>query len=119
VTGQTAVGAALINGYYDFYNEDNDPTWIPYLGLGIGYSHVRNTVTFSVPYLFDEHFNFTRKVNKSTPIGQAIIGISYYYSDTTAFGLDYRYVTTRNIKQLGSKISTNTLNLNFNYWFND
>ncbi|CDZ78779.1 hypothetical protein BN59_03093 [Legionella massiliensis] len=117
VSGQTALGAGLVNGYYDFYNEDNDPTWVPYLGLGIGYSYIRNTVTTSVPYLFNSGYNFTVKTNKSTPIGQGIIGISYYYSDTLAFGMDYRYISTRNIKELGSRISSNTLNFNFNYWF--
>lgn len=119
LSGQSVVGAGLINGYYDFYDEENDPTWVPYLGLGIGYAYVRNSVTFSLPYLYINSFSLNVKGNESAPIGQAILGISYYASDDLSIGLDYRYITTRTISSINSRIQTNTLNLNFNYYFSD
>ncbi|ARG97130.1 outer membrane protein [Legionella micdadei] len=119
LSGQSVVGAGLINGYYDFYDEENDPTWVPYLGLGIGYAYVRNTITFTVPYLFKNLYSVTVKGNESAPIGQAILGISYFASDDLSIGLDYRYITTRTISSINSRIQTNTLNLNFNYYFSD
>jgi opacity protein-like surface antigen len=119
ISGQTGFGALFANAFYDFYDEDNDPTWVPYLGLGIGYSYVRNTTTITIPYFFQRSFNFSHKTSRSAPIGQGIIGISYYYSDTLSFGLDYRYISTNNISEFGSRVSTNTVNLNFNYWFGD
>jgi len=119
INGNSFLAGGLFNAFYDFYDEENDPTWVPYLGLGIGYGHVNNRTTFSVPYLFDAGLEFKVTHTQSAPIGQGIIGISYYYSDYLSFGLDYRYVTTNTIKELNSRISTNTLNFNFNYWFAD
>lgn len=127
INGQTGFGAGLFNAYYDFYNEENDPSWVPYLGLGVGYAYTRTSINFSVPYLFPTLPNYPNlssysvsyntKVNKSSPMGQGIVGISYYYSDDLALFMDYRYITTNRISQLGNRISTNTLNFGFNYSF--
>lgn len=133
LNGHTIVGAGLFNAYYDFYDEENDPTWVPYLGLGIGYSSVRNSLTLTVPNTIlnplvpvplvpvgtPNVFTVSATKSKSVPIGQIIVGIGYYYSDYLAFGLDYRYVTTQTIKELNTRAQSSTINLNFNYWFDD
>lgn len=115
--GQTNVGAGFINLYYDFYDEEYDPTWVPYLGVGVGYAYIRNSTTFTIPYLFTNAVSFTTKHSGNSAIGQGIIGISYYYSDYLSFGLDYRYEGSATIKKLGSRVQVNALNLNFNYAF--
>lgn len=117
--GQTVLGAGLINGYYDFYDEEMDPTWVPYVGLGIGYSYLRNTVSYTLPYLYKQVFSLTTKNNESSPVGQAILGISYYTSDDLSIGLDYRYITTKSLSDIHSRLQIHTINLNFNYFFSD
>lgn len=119
LSANTVFGAGFLNTYYDFYDEDDDPTWGPYLGLGIGYSYIQNHVNFDVPLLFAEPVSYVSKVNKKMPIGQLILGINYFASDNTAIGLDYRYITTQTIAALGNRVQTNTFNLIFNYWFDD
>ena len=134
-SGKSVMGAGLINAFYDFYDEEDDPTWIPYLGLGIGYSHISNTTKLTVgtptlppcinplaPNLCliqPAAFTLTLDSTRSAPVGQGIIGVSYYTSDNVAIGLDYRYLSTNTIKTLNSRISVNSINVNFNYWFND
>ncbi|WP_287007487.1 outer membrane beta-barrel protein, partial [Legionella sp.] len=119
LSGQTVLGAGLINGYYDFYDEEMDPTWVPYVGLGIGYSYLRNTISFTVPFLFTDAFSISFRNNESSPIGQAILGISYFTSDDLSIGLDYRYLTTKSLSGTNSRLQTHTINLNFNYYFSD
>lgn len=119
LSGQNNFGTAFANAYYDFYDEENDPTWVPYIGLGVGYSYIRDTFTLTVPFLFARRFSYTARGSKSTPMGQGIIGLSYYCSDNLAFGLDYRYLATRNIRRFHGRASTNTLNFSLNYWFAD
>ena len=158
IKADTTLGAGLFNAYYDFYDEENDPTWVPYIGLGIGYAHINNSVTFSAnethpafqPSLINPNiapftpldpfnpilnplnpinpinsrfnpvnFKFTTHRTSSAPIGQIILGLSYYSSDTLAFSLDFRYLATHNTNKLGSRVSLGTLNFSFNYWFHD
>ncbi|MBA2711905.1 MAG: hypothetical protein H0U57_15110 [Tatlockia sp.] len=131
--GHTILGAALLNGYYDFYDEDNDPTWVPYLGIGIGLASISSKADITsvnprnlCPNLFtpfacvpQSAFSLTLNSSHSSPVGQGIVGISYYTSDTFAVGLDFRHITTRSIKDLGGRYSINSFNLNLNYWFNE
>lgn len=120
ISGQTVLGAGLINGYYDFYDEEYDPTWVPYLGLGIGYASVRDSVTFSLPFLYTTNFSVNVKDTSRSAIGQAILGISYFASDDLSIGLDYRYIRTKkSSSNLDTSFQTNTFNLNFNYYFYD
>lgn len=131
MNGSTTVGAGFANAFYDFYDEENDPTWVPYLGLGIGYSRIRNSVNLTIPRanfagpnLIGNAFSFTTSRTKSTPIGQGIIGISYFYSDFTTLGLDYRYMVTKSLQGnhgggFTGKTQINALNIVFNHWFND
>ncbi len=134
VRGQTVLGAFLFNGYYDFYDDEYDTTWVPYLGLGIGYAGSRTSLDFAVPQNFAligtlrpiRNFTFNTRNSRSGPVAQGIIGISYYYSDDLSFGLDYRFTsiitTNRSGNSGGSRSSSgrvqlNALNLNFRYSF--
>jgi hypothetical protein len=133
MSGYTFFGAGLFNVYYDFFDEDCDPSFIPYVGVGVGYAYVRSSVTLEVPnflhneffppsplpVLVDTRFSQTVARNSSAPIGQAIVGISYYFCDANAVSLDYRYLTTNTISGFNSRLQAHTINLSFNYWFAD
>lgn len=127
IDGHTDFGAAFLNLFYDFFDEDNDPTWVPYVGLGIGYAYVQDKLSITYPITITTPpvstttsvQRLTVKDSTSTPIAQAIIGISYFYNDDTSFGMDYRYLTTRTIDSLDARLKVHTLNFNFNYSFDD
>ncbi|MCA0403601.1 MAG: hypothetical protein LCH30_07345 [Proteobacteria bacterium] len=136
MSGQTIMGAAFFNVYYDFWDEDNDPSFIPYVGLGIGYSTIRNSLSYSIPLVTDPYGTVvtgnamigdqyvaarTKKysINASAPLGQGIVGVNYFFSDSTSLGLDYRYMISSVVSKFGSRVTLNTLNLNLNFSFDD
>jgi opacity protein-like surface antigen len=129
--GNTSFGAGLFNVYYDFYDFEEDVSWIPYIGVGIGYGSVRNklrldavsviplllgpasplsTSTTTVPLI-----NVREKT--STPVGQLIAGIAYQFTENFSAGLDYRYITTKKLNYLDERYSINSANLTLNYWW--
>ena len=116
LNGQTTFVAGFFNGYYDFFEEGTDVSFVPYVGLGIGYAHFINKLTFNynkqpIGNSFNESAN--------APMGQAILGLSYYYSDNTSFGADFRYMTTNTLKVFNTKLAGETFNINFNYSFDE
>lgn len=124
--GNAGFAAGFINGFYDFYDEENDPSWVPYLGVGIGYSYIRSSTTLSLPYLlyqfpalFSYGESFSVKRSTSTPMGQAIIGLNYFYSDTTSFGLDYRFMSTKTLSRLNGRAQSSAINLVLNFAFDN
>ncbi|MDI9817724.1 MULTISPECIES: outer membrane protein [unclassified Legionella] len=125
MSGHSQLGAGIFNVYYDFYNlQSDDITWIPYAGLGIGYASVRNQFTINYNFINPTTGlnNFTSvfrlRSNTSSPIGQAILGVSYVLDDTFSVGLDYRYMSTKELSNFNERLTMHTVNLNFNYWFN-
>lgn len=125
INGHTQLGAGLINVFYDFYDFDADEiSFYPYVGLGVGYAKANNKVTIN--------YNATNPVNRqvlqtkllevtgndSTAIGQAIVGVGFQLDDNFSLFLDYRYLTTRRLKVINERLTLNTINLGFNYWFN-
>lgn len=92
IEGSTSTGAAFLNAYFDMYQPDCPPDFIPYIGVGAGYAYVNNSVKFFYNNL--DVINTDVSVNTSTPVGQAIAGISYFLDDFTVFSLDYRYLVT-------------------------
>jgi opacity protein-like surface antigen len=117
IKGGTSVLSGFINGFFDFYNEENlNTTIVPYVGLGIGYAGVRNSIDF---YINNRQINFlTAKATNNGPIGQVIGGINYFFSDELSVGTDVRYLSTRNIPRINSRFSVVQWNLLFNYSFN-
>jgi opacity protein-like surface antigen len=120
MSGNTSFGAGLINGFYDIYDEDDNPSFVPYVGLGIGYARIQNQINFrTITQATGQVSLGGTKVSSSAPIGQAILGLNYFYSDETSFGIDYRYMTTKTINSLGSRFQAHTVNLLFNYTFSE
>lgn len=124
ISGNTVLGAGLFNAFYEFYDEDAEPNLIPYVGLGIGYGRVQNKLDFRNRFVYLNtvyNLDFDFKDSKSAPVGQIIVGASYFFSDYSALGFDYRYVTTNNVRYglFEKRLQINSLNLSFNYTFSD
>lgn len=112
--GYTDFPAALFNVFYEFYDGDYyDTNWVPYLGLGIGYSTPRTVISY---YLDRTKIGHTSS-SSTTPIGQAMFGFGYFFSNDMSLGADLRYMLTRKISHLDARISVVTLNAVFNYSF--
>ena len=118
LSGNSNMYAGFINGFFDIYDEEDvGTTWVPYVGLGIGYARVQNTADFFVQY---RQVNFlTAKASSNEPIGQAILGLNYFFSDNMSLGWDFRYMSTRKLDYLNSRFEVVTGNLVFNYSFDN
>lgn len=116
LNGKTGMFSGFFNVYYDIFDEENtDVTFVPYLGLGLGYAGIGSSVDF---YLHNTQLNFlTVKQTNNAPIGQAMLGLNYFFTDNSSLGTDFRYMSTRNIKIIDSRYSMWTWNLIYNYSF--
>lgn len=130
--GQTNTAALMVNGIFDAFFVGEDSDFVPYLGLGLGYARIQNSVKFfcnnvdvgtgSISINKDKSCTLTPNPNgpdsnlKSTAsagAAQAILGISYYMDDYTLFSFDVREFATRNVKQFNSKVQFTTFNIGF------
>lgn len=108
--GRTILGL-MFNGYYDlnFASNGNESDIIPYVGVGLGYAHVSNNIKFYYNNALIPGSALSSK--NSAPAGQAILGANYFIDDFWAFGLDYRYFTSKQIKATNSKAQFQSFNL--------
>ena len=113
LSGNTNFFAAMFNTFYEFYQEDVEVKLVPYVGLGVGYATVRNSVSL----LYNQQQIFGRSDNASAPMGQGIIGINYFFSDSRSLALDYRYTTTPKHQRLNSSVAIEAINLVVNLSF--
>ncbi len=124
-TGRTTAGSLMVNGFYDFYFMSTQSNFVPYVGLGLGYSRVENhispkcnnapvTITntcsldFNVSSLNNNLYN-----HANTGGGQVIIGVNYFLDDYSTFGLDFREFSTRKISSYNSRYQFSTINVSF------
>lgn len=112
-TGNTRFFAAMFNVFYEIYPEDREIRLAPYLGLGIGYASINNSYC-----LFRlERELIARNESASAPMGQAIAGINYFFTDSCSAGVDFRYMSTPNHQQLNSSVSVSSVNFIVNLSF--
>ena len=111
ISGYTYFISGLANGIYEFYQPGNDLNFVPYLGLGIGYASIKNSLS---GYHKDVLIG-TASETSSAAIGQAIAGLSYFFDDFTSLGLDYRYLVTTKSGTFNTSFQAQTLNLSFTY----
>lgn len=109
--GNTALGAVMINGFYDFWTAGSTSYFVPYVGAGIGYAKVRNQIKFYNNNNYIAGTNVSKTITSGA--AQGIIGASYYLDDFTALSLDYRYITAKNPKPFQNRLQVNSLNLTF------
>ena len=99
--GQTYTAALMANGFFDFFIPGTETSFVPYLGAGIGYARIYNNVKFYEHSLAIPDSNISSVAN--APALQGIIGLSYFLDDFAAFGLDFRYLTTKSVSQFNAK----------------
>ena len=111
--GQTTALAFMLNGFYDFYSTNELSYFSPYLGLGIGYASIKNSVQF---YFNDVSIpGASISDTSNTPVAQLIIGAGYFVDDFTSVGLDYRYLTSTGLQApFDTRFQLNSINLTIN-----
>lgn len=111
----------LFNAYYDFLpGPSSDRKVIPYIGLGLGYAQIKNTIQIqNNQYVFAglTPISVSSSVSKSGVAGQGILGVSYYLDDYAVVGVDFRYLTSSNSQKAniasnsnGSRFGVSTIN---------
>lgn len=131
--GQTSTAAFMVNGLYDAYFLSEQTNFVPYLGLGVGYTRVQNTLEFYCDNkpVVNNTVNLgpnntctltpnpgAKKSNLSAhsnaPAAQVIIGASYFMDDFTTIGLDIRHYSTKSMPPFNTKVQSSSLNVFFN-----
>lgn len=110
-TGHTQFFAAMFNVFWELYPADREIKMLPYLGIGGGYAQINNTLQI---------YNNTRQIlsrqaSAGAPMGQLIGGLSYFFNDRFYLAADYRYMTTPQHEELNSTVSTQSINVLFNF----
>ena len=112
MSGYTYTAGGFINGIYEMYQPGMNITkWVPYVGLGIGAADVQNSLTLS----YNNAVVGQVKEGNTTGIGQAIAGLSYFFDDFIATGIDYRYLITAKSGTFNTSYQAQTINLSFTY----
>lgn len=107
--GSTSAMFALVNGYFDLYLSNTESSLVPYAGIGIGRTRIKNVNNFRNT-ITQVGMGETRTANASA--AQAIIGLGYYLDDYAWIGFDYRYLTTGVIPFFNNeRYKLNTLNI--------
>ncbi|QRN03351.1 outer membrane beta-barrel protein [Legionella sp. MW5194] len=114
--GKTIIVGGLVNALYEMYQAGGDGSFVPYLGLGLGYGTVRsNFKLYNVNYNNSQVPIFESKESSSAAMAQGILGISYFLDDFAAFGLDFRYLATSRVDSLDASLRIPTVNVSFIY----
>lgn len=108
----TSVGIyGLFNAYYDFLpGPGSDRKAIPYIGLGLGFTQIKNTIQFqNNQYAPADAFqvSVSQSMSKSGVAGQGILGVSYYLDDYAVVGVDFRYLTTNSSQKSNAASNSN------------
>lgn len=122
-SGSSSGTYGLLNAFWDFYSDEPDSYFSPYLGIGLGVASIKNSSNFINTINLYSHGH---SIIGNGTAAQGIIGVSYYMDDFTWAGMDYRYLTTK-LKadlenELGANLPTrnytlNTLNFTINFAF--
>ncbi|MCX7115844.1 MAG: outer membrane beta-barrel protein [Gammaproteobacteria bacterium] len=110
LSGQTSATTAMVNAYYDF------PAIItplePFIGLGIGYAYVNAHLFGTGPTLSTEF----RGTNSAFAY-QGTVGLTYNFVDNYALDVEYRYLGTNNVSELGKMFQANFASAGVTYRF--
>ncbi|KTC88471.1 outer membrane protein [Legionella cincinnatiensis] len=95
VSGNTHANIGMANIYYDFADVIL-PTISPFLGVGIGYAYIQNSLESSGP--FDAIFF---KQNNGVFAYQGTAGLTYNFAENFALNASYRYLATSSSNTFG------------------
>lgn len=98
--GKTDSGIGTFNIFYDIFGDFSSQV-VPYIGIGAGYAYLKSEINFyynDTLVTAEEYDSIVGAVptkrSKSGPVGQAIVGVSYYLDDFSYFALDGRYLVS-------------------------
>ena len=120
LSGKIAANSKFLNGYYDF---DFSETLTPYLGVGVGFSKIKNTIYHSGLHNYvDDVFTalpvFKAEMNQTLPSYQLIAGTKINLTSQLSLTVDYRlFGTIKNIKALNSKLYNHSINIGLTFGF--
>lgn len=100
VTGQSTATTAMVNAYYDF--PEVIRTIQPFLGFGIGYAYANAHLFGSGPTSLTEF-----RGSNSVFAYQGTLGLAYNFVDNYSLDIEYRYIGTNNVSQLGKIFQAN------------
>ncbi len=100
--GSTTTIAGIFNAFYDFLPNNPRSNFAPYVGVGVGYAYVINSLSFSCinSTLSETCSTITGKTytapdnNLSSVAGQAIVGFNFFLDDFSWFSMDGRLFST-------------------------
>ena len=116
--GYTGIGAIMLNGYFDLMSMNAPSGLYPYLGLGVGYADITNTLSFvQARGTAVERRLKQRPGNYGAPAAQFIVGLGNYLDDFTSVNLEYHYLTAKAHTPFNNRPQVNMLNLTFNGTF--
>lgn len=109
-SGYTRTFAVMLNGFYDFYIPHYTEHVVPYVGLGIGYEQVKNSIAFfnngnsGTSFATSNSSGFHQDINNFA--AQGIVGLSYFVTDYTSFSFDYRYLSSTRTNQAEKRFNS-------------
>ncbi len=122
----TQLFSVFLNSYYDFHLSQH---WMTYLGAGVGYVKINNTIKPN-PAIPVQNLFFTRKELNYNSFGyQGIIGIAYKLKHHFLIALAYNYFSTISKKTRGKtnlgpdgvitkqRVATNNIFVGVSYFF--
>lgn len=108
--GYAKAAVAMANVYYDFCPWI--PAFEPYIGGGVGYAWVRAKLnTPAIPP------DLRWKGDNSVFAYQGMAGLTYNFAENYALFIEYRYLTTEKVNDLGKMFQAHTANVGAVYRF--
>jgi opacity protein-like surface antigen len=111
VTGYTSANAIMANVYYD--TPEMLPAIAPYLGFGIGYAYIQDSLHSVISPVDSIHF----RANNGSFAYQGTAGLSYNFCENYALTLAYRYLTTASSNKLGDRFQAHMASAGVVYRF--
>lgn len=111
VAGKSSSTSLILNVYYDF--EDFSASLAPYLGVGIGYAHIVNTLESTSPNTvsYDQSDRlFAYKANA---------GLTYNFSENISTDIGYQYFRTKHSNKFNEVFQTHLVNMGITYRYDN
>jgi opacity protein-like surface antigen len=112
--GHRDVWAGMVNGLYDF-NLDSCTCWSiqPYLGIGLGYAHVKNHEGSN----FDISGSGHRRGDDNQFAYQVIAGLAYPICDNVDLAVEYRFFQAVSDRRHSTDVFDHDIGVNVKYYF--
>jgi opacity protein-like surface antigen len=104
------VWAGMVNGLYEF-----DTCWgvEPYVGIGLGYAHVKHGINNDFSYAYSGR----RHASHNSFAYQVIAGVAYPICDNIDLAVEYRFFDAVNSRSHAPRVYNHNVGLNLKYYF--